>query len=89
MGNGGANGKSSFLNVLQQLFGNYACLTETETFMKKTGEHSNDIARLKGARIVTTTEVEEGKALSKSIIKQITGDDVLTASFLYSEYFSF
>lgn len=57
--------------------------------MKKTGEHSNDIARLKGARIVTTTEVEEGKALSKSIIKQITGDDVLTASFLYSEYFSF
>ena len=57
--------------------------------MKKTSEHSNDIARLKGARLVTTTEVEQGKALSESIIKQITGEDILTARFLYSEYFSF
>ena len=85
----GANGKSTFLNVLQQLFGDYACSTGTETFMKKTSEHSNDIARLKGARLVTTTEVEQGKALSESIIKQITGEDILTARFLYSEYFSF
>ena len=32
----GANGKSTFLNVLQELFGDYACTTGTETFMKKT-----------------------------------------------------
>ena len=85
----GANGKSTFLNVLQNLFGDYACSTGTETFMKKTSEHSNDIARLKGARLVTTSEIEQGKSLSESIIKQITGEDVLTARFLYGEYFSF
>ncbi len=85
----GANGKSTFLNVLQYLFGDYACSTMIETFMKKNSEQSNDLARLKGARLVTTSEVEQGKPLSESLIKLITGEDELTARFLYGEYFSF
>ena len=85
----GANGKSTFLNVLQELFGDYACSTGTETFMKKTSEQSNDLARLRGMRLVTTSEAEQGKAISESLIKQITGEDELTARFLYGEYFSF
>lgn len=85
----GANGKSTFLNVLQELFGDYACSTGTETFMRKTSENSNDLARLKGARLVTTSEVEQGKPISESLIKQITGEDMLIARFLYGEYFSF
>ena len=85
----GANGKSTFLNVLQQLFGDYAASTGTETFMKKTNDHSNDIARLKGMRLVTSSEGEQGKPLSESLVKLITGEDALTARFLYGEYFSF
>lgn len=85
----GANGKSTFLNVLQELFGDYACSTGTENFMKKTSEQSNDLVRLRGMRLVTTSEAEQGKAISESLIKQITGEDELTARFLYGEYFSF
>ena len=85
----GANGKSTFLNVLQYLFGDYACSTMIETFMKKNSEQSNDLARLKGARFVTTSEIEQGKQMSESLIKTVTGEDDLTARFLYGEYFSF
>lgn len=85
----GANGKSTFLNTLQYLFGDYACSTGTETFMKKTSEQSNDLARLRGMRLVTTSEAEQGKPLSESLIKQITGEDEITARFLYGEFFSF
>lgn len=85
----GANGKSTFLNVLQYLFGDYACSTMIETFMKKNSEQSNDLARLKGARLVTTSEIEQGKQMSESLIKTVTGEDDLTARFLYGEYFSF
>ena len=85
----GANGKSTFLNVLQHLFGDYACSTMIETFMKKNSEQSNDLARLKGARLVTTSEIEQGKQISESLIKSVTGEDWLTARFLYGEYFSF
>lgn len=85
----GANGKSTFLNVLQYLFGDYACNTMIETFTKKNSEQSNDLARLKGARLVTTSEIEQGKPMSESLIKTVTGEDDITARFLYGEYFSF
>jgi putative DNA primase/helicase len=50
---------------------------------------TNDIARLRGARFVTTSETEQGKRLSEHLIKQVTGNDALTARFLYGEYFNF
>ncbi|MDR0572880.1 MAG: DUF5906 domain-containing protein [Tannerella sp.] len=86
----GANGKSTFLNTIMNLLGDYAIATPTETFMKKSGEQiSNDIARLRGTRFVTTTEAEQGKRLSEPLIKQITGNDRMTARFLYGEFFNF
>jgi putative DNA primase/helicase len=86
----GANGKSTFLNTVMRLMGDYAAAASTETFMKKSGEQiSNDIARLRGTRLVTTTEAEQGRRLSEPLIKQITGNDALTARFLYGEFFDF
>ena len=85
----GANGKSTFLNVLLQLFGDYGTSTGIETFTKKNKEQSNDLARLKGSRLVTTSELEQGSLMSESLIKSVTGEDSLTARFLYGEYFSF
>jgi putative DNA primase/helicase len=58
--------------------------------MRKSGEQiTNDIARLRGTRFVTTTEAEQGKRLSEPLIKQITGNDRMTDRFLYGEFFSF
>ena len=86
----GANGKSTFLNTIMNLLGDYAIATPTETFMTKKGEQpTNDIARLRGTRFVTTTETEQGKRLSEPLIKQITGNDRMTARFLYGEFFNF
>jgi putative DNA primase/helicase len=86
----GANGKSTFLNTIMNLLGDYAIATPTETFMKKNGDQiTNDIARLRGARFVTTTEAEQGRRLSEPLIKQITGNDRMTARFLYGEFFNF
>ena len=66
----GANGKSTFLNTIMYLLGEYALATPTETFMKKNGDnYSNDVARLRGTRFVTTTEVEQGRRLSETLIK--------------------
>ena len=86
----GANGKSTFLNTIMYLLGDYATATLTETFMKKSGDqYTNDIARLRGTRFVTTTEAEQGRRLSEPLIKKITGNDQMTARFLYGEFFNF
>jgi len=86
----GANGKSTFLNTIMHILGDYATATATETFMKKAGDQTtNDIARLRGIRFVTTTEAEQGRRLSEPLIKKITGNDQMTARFLYGEFFNF
>jgi putative DNA primase/helicase len=86
----GANGKTTFLNTVMHILGDYAIATPTETFMKKSGDqNTNDIARLRGTRFVTTTEAEQGRRLSEPLIKKITGNDQMTARFLYGEYFNF
>ena len=86
----GANGKSTFLNTVMNMLGEYASATPTQTFMKKNGDQmTNDLARLRGTRFVTTTETDQGRRLSEPLIKQITGNDRITARFLYGEYFNF
>ncbi|MDR0474648.1 MAG: DUF5906 domain-containing protein [Treponema sp.] len=86
----GANGKTTFLNTIQYLLGDYAIASPTESFMKKNvDQNTNDIARLRGTRFVTTTEAEQGRRLSEPLIKKITGNDQITARFLYGEYFNF
>ena len=86
----GANGKSTFINIVNKVMGDYATTTPTETFMEKKGDQaSNDIARLKGARFVTAMESDERGRLAESIIKRLTGNDMISARFLYGEFFQF
>lgn len=87
----GANGKSTLLNALKELLGDYAMQCPAETLMVKQGGGSvpNDIARLRGARFVATSETEDGRRFAESMIKQLTGQDTIAARFLFAEYFEF
>ncbi len=86
----GANGKSTFLEVIRFVLGDYAQTADFASFMaSKQQTVRNDIARLNGARLVTATESESGKRMSESVVKQLTGGDTVSARFLYSEHFEF
>lgn len=88
----GRNGKSTFLDTIRAMMGDYAANAQPETIMvsqKNTGGARSDIARLKGARFVTTVEPNEGMRLDEGLIKQLTGGDPVTARFQYSQEFEF
>jgi putative DNA primase/helicase len=86
----GANGKSTFLNTLQYILGDYSITAQTETFMRQQNDRAaNDLARLRGTRFVVTAEGGQGARLSEPLIKQITGNDKINARFLYGEPFSY
>lgn len=86
----GSNGKSTFLDLLRDVAGEYATMADFTSFLEKRGEGPrNDIARLYGARVVTSSEVGEGKRLNESLVKTLTGGDVVTARYLYAEAFEF
>lgn len=87
----GANGKSTFLNIIRKLLGTFANNTPFDTFLtgRNTGSPRDDLARLRGIRFLTTVEVEPGKTISEATIKSATGGDPITCRPLYGNYFSY
>jgi putative DNA primase/helicase len=86
----GANGKSTFLEVLRHIFADYSQTADFSSFLASNGQTvRNDLAKLNGARFVTASESDSGKRLDETIIKQMTGGDTVFARFLYSEGFEF
>lgn len=86
----GSNGKSVFVNTLVTILGDYATNAPMETFMdNRSDRHPTDLAGLRGARIVTATETEQGRRWNESRIKEITGGDRITARFMYKDNFTY
>jgi putative DNA primase/helicase len=86
----GGNGKSVFLNSVSGIMGDYAATAAMDTFTATFGDrHPTDLAMLRGARIVTASETEEGRAWAESRIKQITGGDPISARFMRQDFFTY
>ena len=86
----GANGKTTILTTAVTMLGDYALSTRPETLMMKKGDAiPNDIAQLKGRRLVIAVEAEPGQRLAEGLVKGMTGGDVMTARFMRSEFFQF
>lgn len=86
----GRNGKSTLVEVMSHLLGGYACSAEPSSFIKqKNAGVRNDLARLKGARLVATSELSTGEILDAALVKRITGGDTIAARALYREHFEF
>ena len=86
----GANGKSTFLNTIMKLLGDYSAQTPTETLMvKRENGIPSDLARLAGVRLVAAAETDEGRRLSESLVKQLTGCDRIVARHLYGRWFEY
>jgi putative DNA primase/helicase len=89
----GGSGKSTFAQALNETFGagEYAMTCPFETFLRQRGGHGvrDDIARLAGARMVLSLEVDEGRAFDAAALKNLTGGDKVAARPLYGRYFEF
>jgi putative DNA primase/helicase len=84
----GANGKSTLLNTVRRALGNYSTVTAFRTFdMDNKNEYGNDLAILKGTRLVTAIEAEANKRLAEARVKTVTGGDSISCRFLYGEFF--
>ncbi|MHB1042358.1 MAG: DNA primase family protein [Eubacteriales bacterium] len=86
----GDNGKTTLVNAVMELMGDYAMSLPLEALMERDrNAPTNDIARLKGARFVAGVETEAGRKMSEVLVKQLSGQDVITARFLHQEFFEF
>ncbi|MGI4790202.1 MAG: DNA primase family protein [Janthinobacterium lividum] len=87
---GGANGKSTLLNVMADVMGAYYLQASPDLLtVKDKGHIPVDVADLKGTRLAATIEGEEGRAMAEALVKQITGGDRIKARRLYKDPFEF
>lgn len=86
------NGKGTLDGTIQHMMGDYARAADPATFESKKYKNSSggeDVARLAGARYVSVYEPAEGMTLDSSLIKAMSGNDKITARFLYENSFEF
>lgn len=86
----GSNGKSVFVDVLRAITGTYAHNLPSEALMRQRNEgHPTLFASLFGKRLAVSSELEENSFWAEARIKQLTGDETLTARHMRQDFFTF
>jgi len=87
----GRNGKSTFVDLMVEIFGDYAVSMSIDSFAgdsKRAGaEATPDLARLPGARLVAASEPEMGMKLKDALIKSLTGGEAIAVRRLHHDFF--
>jgi putative DNA primase/helicase len=86
----GGNGKGVLAITISKLMGGYAATASMDLFTEsRFDRHPTELARLRGARLVTASETEENRAWKEQLIKQLTGGDTITARFMRQDFFEY
>ena len=86
----GRNGKNTLGDMVMELMGDYARAIPSATLMsQKHQAHATEIMNLKGMRLVTSGEIEEGAHWAEAKIKELTGDGNLSGRFMHQDWATF
>lgn len=88
------NGKSTLLDAIQHMLGDYASVAPVELICKSERQKdanapSSTLAQLKGKRFVCMSESDTSGKLDESVIKQYTGGEEITAREMYQSSFTY
>jgi putative DNA primase/helicase len=86
----GANGKSTLMELLLRILGEYAMMAAPRLLIaERHTEHPTQVADLFGRRLVVAQEIQQGQRLNEELVKQLTGSDTVKARYMRQDYFSF
>jgi putative DNA primase/helicase len=86
----GNNGKTVWILVVSFILNDYHTASSIQTFtVSKYERHPTELAKLRGKRLVTAAETEEGRRWDEARIKELTGGDLIDARFMRQDFFSF
>ena len=86
----GANGKSVLVDTIARIMGSYAATARIESLTGSNrrggGDATPDLIPLMGARMVRTSEPDEGQRLQEGLIKELTGGEPIQVRALHSDF---
>ena len=86
------NGKSTLMESVLRVLGDYALVVNAETIaakQKNSSGPSEDLARLAGRRFASISEPSRDLRLNAAQVKTMTGNDSINARFLHCNSFDF
>lgn len=84
----GANGKTTTARVVQTVLGDYAMQAAPNLLIQRRHEqHPTELADLRGARAVFSSEIGDGARLDEAKVKLLTGGDPLKARYMHANFF--
>ena len=85
----GANGKTTFLDTVRMVMGDYAYAAPITTFVGRGSAVGEDLAALAGRRLVIAAEPRRNATLNEGRLKSLVGGDRQNARHLYGHPFQF
>lgn len=86
----GRNGKSTFLETILGLLGDYSRKAPPSLLMLKRGKaHPTERAMLYGSRFVPAIESAEDNKFEEAIVKELTGGDTISARRMREDFWDF
>ena len=86
----GGNAKSTFVNTLARVLGDYSGSLSTDVLLSRPGQNKGpELAALRGLRLAVASEIEEGARLDEAILKRLCSTDSISANPKYRDPFTF
>jgi putative DNA primase/helicase len=86
----GDNGKSVVVNTIVRLLGDYGCTPERDLIIASDNDkHTTRIADLKGKRVAGMSENKQGRKFDEALLKNLTGNEPITARRMRCDNMSF
>ena len=88
---GAGGGKSTYLNLMAKVLGEYAIVADSEMLMAKKGDSGQpfEMAGSEGVRLIASIETETDKKLALAKFKRMTGGDRIRAVYKHKDWFEF
>lgn len=86
----GANGKSTLVETIAEVMGDYAAVAAPDLLtVRRNEEHPTEIADLAGRRFVIASETDKAGRFALQRLKRLTGDEKLKGRWMHGDYFEF
>jgi putative DNA primase/helicase len=85
----GANGKTTLIEVVSRVFGDYARPADPGLLVDRGEVHPTGTAALFGLRLAVTHETDAGRRLAEATVKRLTGGDKITARRMHENFWDF
>jgi putative DNA primase/helicase len=85
----GRNGKGTFIRVVGAALGPYAIETEPDIFLARDRAHPTGQLDLRGTRLATCQETDDGRRMDVAVVKRLTGGDTIRARRMRQDFIEF